>query len=248
MSPAARKPRKTGGEPPKAKAEARKRVTPAKKAAARRAVAKAKDPSLRTTTGELLKGKRLHLRNLAIVNLVDAGWSVQDAAAEFGVSRRTAAAAVERARALRSPLDATPMAILEGLMKRSAMRRQGLEALAVKYENVNPSAAVGAAKAAGEEDRVLAEMLVEMGKMPESLEWFRTTAEVSHLVGELLDRLDELEQGAIGPSEVRSFMVDVVMGNRPLYDADTIEGQATETGDGDDGVGDDVGDGAAGEG
>lgn len=238
MSPAARKPRSKAGDKPAHKKRAAARVTTARKEAAAKAAAEAKAAGavgIRSTTGELLKGEKLVLRDAAIASHVAAGWRIEDAAKEFGVSARTARAVVQRSKAMSSPMDRTPMELVERLMRESERAALALQRLALKYENVNPSATVGAWKAAQEERRILADMLVEIGKMPRELEWFRTTAEVSHMVGELLERIERMERGELTGSDVAGYMREVVMGERPLYEGDVIDGVESEPTDGGDG-------------
>lgn len=181
--------------------------------AAKRAKASKATGSMRGHRG----AKRL-LRDSAIVARVQAGVPTSTVAAEFEVTQRTVQRVVERFDAAPTLLDARPMEIIERMLRRWQRMIADFEGLAYRYADSNPTAALGAKKAAADAANELTRLLVQVGKMPENLEYFRTTAEVRHLMRGLMLRLDRLEDGEITGAEVADYVRDIVLDVRPVYD------------------------------
>lgn len=98
-----------------------------------------------------------------------------------------------------SLLDADPVAILEGMIRRSNMRTSALVGIAMN--STSPTAAVGALKAMREEDAELRMILGETNRFPE-MGTFRHVLDLRAIGAKMLDTIEKFRRGEIGPDEV----------------------------------------------
>lgn len=132
-----------------------------------------------------------------IVAGVAAGEDKRDVAKRAGVTVRTVERVVAAAEDVRSPLERTPMELLEGMARDSMRSIADLESMAFAWLDLNQSASLGAKKAAGEERARLAALLAEVGKLPSNLELFRSEMEMQRIAEEMGRALLAVRDGSM---------------------------------------------------
>jgi hypothetical protein len=195
MSTAAKKPAKAKRPSPKAAAAKRKAAT-AKRASKAAAKAKAKG-----AVGPNGSRKQRALRNTAIIARLEGGATSEEVAAEFGIAPRTVRLVRETSDRWPSPLDAEPMAVLEGIAKDYRRAIEDFLAMAHKHEESSPSVAVAALKGALTARERYVELLSAVGKLPENLELFRAESVLRQLADEMVEAMEKVEAGEMSAGD-----------------------------------------------
>lgn len=198
--------RKKPAKLPRARAKATQQ-----KAGKRKADAAAKRAAGAGATGKRLPSAKAALRNSMIVARAAQGVAWGEIAKEAGVSARTCQRIVEQARDVPSPLDATPMQLLEGFARGFERSIVDFETLAFAWADSNPSAALGAKKAADETRARLAALMTDVGKLPDNLELFRSEMEMQRIAEAMHEKLLTLARGEITVEEALHFYGDLLM-------------------------------------
>lgn len=171
-------------------------------AAADRAAARAERAAAR---GARLNSAQTKLRDAVIIarHAQRASWG--DIAREVGISARQCQRVVEAAQAVPSPIEETPMALLETLARDFARSIATYESMAFAWADTNQAAALGARKAADDTRGRLAQLLQDVGKLPSNLELFRSEMEMMRIAEEMGNVLAGVRDGEKSPEEAIEF-------------------------------------------
>jgi hypothetical protein len=186
----------------------RERDVRARQAAARKATAEAK------AKGAVGRGGSLNqrvLRNSAIVASAWAGVPQKRIAQEFGITDRMVRMVLADYEAQPSGLDHRPMEIVEDLSRLYRSTYRDFFALAARYEESNPTAAVGARRQARDTLADWITLLAAIGKLPTDLEVLATQADLLRLGDLILQYVDAVEQGERTPAELAEFVHGVIL-------------------------------------
>lgn len=179
--------------------------------------------------GRGLSPARNALRNTAIVAAVRAGKSEREAGAPYGVTARNVRKIVAGYNPRSRAYDQSPEEILQGLL---AAYEQQIHDYAVVAEDTldrAPAVSIAAQNGGASALERYVELLGRVGMLPGDMTYFKTMAEVGHLVAELIDRLALMEAGQMTAREVAEYARDVVTGVRPLREEkNTIEGELSD--------------------
>ena len=135
-------------------------------------------------------------------------------AAEAKVSVRQVERIVAGNRGVRSPLEDTPMELLDELAVGYRLAIGDFEAMALAWFDSNQSASLGAKKAADESRGRLAALLEVVGKLPEDMELFRSEAQMQRIAETMAQTMRAVADGEMEPAAA----VDVfegLIGRRP---------------------------------
>jgi hypothetical protein len=228
-------------KPAKPKKETRKKAQKAVKAAAKggRKAAKPKARGKRGKHGKkdaadppapknAPKGRRLTnaektVRDTLIVERVALGWNWPDIAKEAGLSQeQTKRNYRARMKALPKLLEMDPMKIIELLVEGFQSSVIDFEVMAREYAERNPSAAVGAKKAAVETRKDLAQLLQATGQLPHELGTLRHLHDIRMTVRHLLGHVDKFSE------RVRTIELPPAQKEEVLEAADELKGGLRE--------------------
>jgi hypothetical protein len=136
------------------------------------------------------------LRDTLMVAREHQDWSIEKIAAEAGLSvpgARKAIAGKKKAMAAAMPLSQDPMKIVTAVIEGYQSSIVDFEVMAHEYSVKNPSAAVGAKKAANETRERLTELLQAIGHLPHELGTLRWVAEVNVVVEQFVSIIEVFE-------------------------------------------------------
>lgn len=175
----------------------RKRAKPRRRAAkaspaADRAVKAAKAAGAR---GRRLTAAKQALRDSLIVARAAQDWPVQAIAAEVDLSVEQVRRVLRGKRGVRSPLEETPMQLLEDLARGFKLSVGDLEAMAAAWVHDNHNAALGAKKAANDARRHFMDLMATVGKLPTDLELFQQEAALQRVADEMVQIMQSVERG-----------------------------------------------------
>jgi transcriptional regulator with XRE-family HTH domain len=156
-------------------------------------------------TGKRLTAAKQQLRDSAIVARKAQGLTAPMIAAEFGITTRTVERVLADRRSVRSPLDDSPMQLLEELAVGFRLAIGDYEAMAVSWFDTNQAASLGAKKAADETRARLASLLADVGKLPTNLELFRSEMEMQRIAEEMVNVMRAVAAGEMDVSEAVEF-------------------------------------------
>lgn len=213
--PAKRKPKPAAKAPAKKRAakaapKTRRVSTRAKQATAGATKARGDAAAARAKAAGATKAGRLpavktQLRNSMILARKAQGLSNVVIAAEAGVTERTIERILAEARRMRSPLEDSPMELLEELARGFRLAIGDYEAMALGWFDTNQSASLGAKKAADETRIRLATLLHDLGKLPENLETFRSEMEMQRIAQEMVTMMRAVAAGERDAAEAVEF-------------------------------------------
>lgn len=203
---AKRKPAAKAKEERRPSARSKAKTAPAAKRKADKAAAAAKAAG---ATGSRLSAAKQQLRDSQIIARRAQGLSNAMIAAEVGITERSVERVLQTRRGVRSPLDDSPMQLLEELAVGFRLAIGDYQAMAVAWFDVNQAAALGALKAADETRVRLATMLADVGKLPTNLELFRSEMEMARIAAEMTRMMRAVAAGEIDASEAVEFYVSV---------------------------------------
>jgi len=181
---------KSGRASRPARARAKSTGGGAKKADA--AAKRAKDAG---ATGPRLPAARQALRDSMIIARAAQGMPYAVIAAEAKVSVRQVERIVAGNRGVRSPLEDTPMELLDELAVGYRLAIGDFEAMALAWFDTNQSASLGAKKAADESRARLATLLEVVGKLPENMELFRSEAQMQRIAETMAQTMRAVADG-----------------------------------------------------
>jgi hypothetical protein len=179
----------SGGRKPSA------RKAPARKSPATSAKKRTRaTPSKKTPSGKRLPSGAMYLRDALIVQRHAQGWPWEAIAAEAGISVTAAKEAAKRRRE-QAPLalKADPLKVVEDIMLGLQTSIGDFEALAVRYQDAHPSAAVGAKRAANEARNSVLVLLQATGRLPEDLVTLRHLIEQRQMAVTMLDTMERFQ-------------------------------------------------------
>lgn len=176
---------------------------------ASRAVAKAKAAGAEGPHGT---DAQRSLRDAAIIARLETGAPQRDVAKEFGIAERTVREVRDKRAARPSPLDDTPMEILEGLAKDYLASVADFKAMAFRHGDANPAVALGAMKGALVANERYLELMSLVGKLPENLELFRAEGVLRRVADELIAAMGRVERGEMSAAEAADFFRSLVEG------------------------------------
>lgn len=161
------------------------------------------------------KGARLNsaqtgLRNSLIIARAAQGMEWKDIAKEAGISARQCQRVAEAARSVDSPVDESPMQLLEGIASGFARSIGDYERMAFAWADTNQSAALGAKKAADETRARLASLMAEVGKLPSNLELFRSEMAMQRIAEQMVGMMRAVAAGEKTPDEAVAFFRELV--------------------------------------
>lgn len=193
-------------------ARARARSTQAatkKKADA--AAAKAKGAG---ATGPRLSAAKQALRDSMIVARAAQGMPYAVIAVEAGVGVRQVERVVAGRRGIRSPLEDSPMDLLDELAVGYRLSIGDFEAMALAWFESNQSASLGAKKAADETRARLAALLEVVGKLPEDLELFRSEVQMQRIAETMAQTMRAVADGGLEAAAAVEVFEELI-GRRP---------------------------------
>ena len=155
------------------------------------------------------------LRDSAIIARAACGVPAPQIAEEFEISARRVRAVLEQARKAPSPLDRTPMELVEELLAGHHRIYCDLVVFAAACRESNPPVALGALKAAGVALDRLQGLLELTGKLPD-LDRVRGETELYRLGELILERLANFEAGAITAAGLRRWIEDAILSDDPF--------------------------------
>lgn len=209
-APAKRAPAKrASARKPAGKGGAKQAAGRAVKARANAAAQRAKDTG---ATGKRLTGPKAALRDSMIIARAAQGVPWADIGKEAGISARSCQRVVENARGVRSPLEESPMALLESLTSGFLRSISDYEGMAFAWAETNQSASLGAKKAADETRMRLATLLADVGKLPSNLELFRSEMQMQLIAEQMGAYLLGVRDGSRSPEEAIEFFRGLVTG------------------------------------
>lgn len=162
--------------------------------------------------GKRKSSAKTQLRNSLIVARTAQGVTAEVVAAEVKVTRRTVERVLADHRSLRSPLEETPMKLLEDLATGYQLSIGDYEAMAMAYFDDHPTAALGAKKAADETRQRLVMLLSDLGKLPSDLASFRSEMEMERLGKEMNVMMRRLAAGEADVHEAVEFFRGMIAG------------------------------------
>lgn len=198
-APTKRAPAKKKAVTPRRPSRRSKQATDAE--AKRIADAAAKAAKGAGATGRRLGSAKQQLRDSMIVARKAQGLSNAMIASEARVTERTVERVLADRRGVRSPLDESPMQLLEELAVGFRLAIGDYEAMALAWFETNQTAALGAKKAADETRIRLAAFLSDVGKLPSNLELFRSEAEMQRIAEEMVRTMQAVAAGEMDASE-----------------------------------------------
>jgi len=202
----------------RAKTKATARAKAAEKAPGqkRKAAAAAREAKKRVdeadARGARLTAGKQALRDSLIVARRAQDWTWEMIAVEAGVSVRQAQKVFKDAKGLRSPLDDSPMKVLEDLATGFKLSIGDFEAMAFANAETNPSVALGAKRAADEARTRYMELQQRVGNLPRNLRVFRSEARLRSIATEMFDVLTELRAGKITADEAFEHFQEIAFG------------------------------------
>lgn len=200
--PAAKAPKKPPKKPPKSKADARKPPRP------KGSTRKRKSTRKRPPSGAM------YLRDTLILQRRAQDWTWEAIAAEAGLSVRAAQEAAERRRAeLPLALKADPLSVVDDIMLGFQTSIGDFEALAVRYQEQHPSAAVGAKRAANDARNSVLVLLQATGRLPEDLATLRQLIEQRAVATTMVDSMERFAERVAEiemPEELREPLLAAV--------------------------------------
>lgn len=200
----------TKGRKPSGKSQAGKRAKKAASSAAKKQADKAAEQAKEAgAVGGRLPSAKKQLRDSMIVARVAQGLKYEVIAEEAGVTTRTVETVVAEAKK-QSPLDATPMKLLEDLAVGIKLSIGDYEAMALAWYDTNQSAALGAKKAADEARARLATLMADIGKLPSNLELFRSEMEMRGIAQAMRQQMEAVVKGDSSVEEAVEFFRTVV--------------------------------------
>lgn len=161
-------------------------------------------------SGKRASGPMGGLRDSMIVARHAQGVPWASIAAEAGITVRQCQRVVEAQRAIRSPLEESPMELLEGLARGFARSIADFEAMAHGWAETNQSASLGAKKAADETRARLATLMADVGKLPSNLELFRSEMEMKRIAEAMKDYLVGVRDGDYTADQAIDFFRSLV--------------------------------------
>lgn len=204
------KPKPPAKTPAAGKRGARRQAaaTSAKTQKANTTAKRAKDAG---ATGGRLTSAKAALRDSMIVARAAQKVPWGDIAREAGVSARQCQRIVKHAQQVPSPVEQTPMQLVEDLVRGFSRSIADYEGMAFAWADTNQSASLGAKKAADETRARLAALLETVGKLPDNLELFRSEAEMIRLAEQMGEYLLGVREGTHSPEDAIEFFRSLVV-------------------------------------
>lgn len=134
----------------------------------------------------------------------------EEIAREAGISIRSCQRAVETRKQMPTDLERAPMELVEEFTRDFRASIADYEAMAFAYSATNPTAALGAKKAADESRSRLINLLDNIGKLPDNFELFRSEVEMMLIAERMAEELRLLRDGHRSPQEVLDFFRSLV--------------------------------------
>lgn len=205
----------------RASAKSRRKVTSGRTAL--KANKAAKEAKKHGATGRHLGAVRQSLRDTMIVARVAQGVPYAAIAAEAQVSVRTVEEVVKRTRKIRSPLDRTPMELLEDLVRLFELDAADFEAMAALHMADQPNVAVRSKRAAVETRKAFAELLAHVGKLPTDLELFRSEMEMQQIGERMVEVMQAVVAGEKSAEDAYEFFRQIALSPREFIDSTARE-------------------------
>lgn len=183
------------------------------------------DPKPKRVRKPKLSPARIALRNTAIVAALRAGREEKQVARDYALTTRMVRIIQAEFNPRSRAYDQSPEEILQGLLAAYEQEIHDYAAVAEDTLDRAPAVSVAAMKGHTESIERYKDLLGRVGMLPGDMTYFRTMAEVGHLVGEVITRLELAAQGQLSIEEVSEYAKDVVTGVRPLYER-PIDGTA----------------------
>lgn len=150
------------------------------------------------------KGPRLNaaqqsIRDSWIMARIAQGWTWEEAAKEAGIAVKTAKEAVRRRKqVLPNLLEQDPVKIVEEVIQAFQSDAGDFEKMAAAYAESNPSAAIGAKKAAQDARWRMMVLMQSLGILPRQLGTLRHLVEIRGVVGVVIGAVDDFEEAVRG--------------------------------------------------
>jgi hypothetical protein len=208
MSPAskpAKRALKATAKTPTRTRAARRPVGASKTAAKAKATAKANGASGRNVTSA-----QRCLRDSAIVSAAQAGYTQKEIAEDYGLTERQVRRVLsERAKVPRL-LDEAPGQVLDDMVANYRQMIATLDAMALRYAESHPHAALGAERAAMDARERLMELLTRLGHMPADLGLFRAESVLRGIAEEMAQTMGRALRGEITTQEAADYFGSLV--------------------------------------
>jgi AraC-like DNA-binding protein len=188
--PKTAKPRATAKD---GKPDGRRRKPTAKRGAGKAAEKTARTAKAAGATGRRLPAAKQRLRDSMIAARAAQGWTNKLIAAEAKVSEGTVERVLRDQGKAPSPLEQSPVKIVNDLLQGLAQSVGDFEAMSAAYVEVHPSAAVGAKRQANEARAQVAAICQALGHVPDDLRKLRVPLEAAQIGTAMVDAIEQFE-------------------------------------------------------
>lgn len=187
----------------------------------------------RADRGDLSQAQKA-LRDTAIVASLHAGMEVREVAKEFKITPRSVRRVFEAFELRPTALEKRPMEIVERLLRTYEQQMRNFAAVALDTLNRAPAVAIAALKGHADSLERYQMLLVDVGKVPENLETFRSEAEMERVGEMMFEKMREVAAGTCTPAEAQEFFHSVLISHSALstYDAPASSVRELSAGDG----------------
>lgn len=167
----------------------------------------AKGPAHR---GQMSKHQK-RMRDRAVMASVLAGEPSKVIAKRWGITARSVDRIAELAREQPqvSALVVQPVDLLDEVLRAYRQQVEDAAESAVEYAVSAPAASIAAQRLRGEAWRAYVDLLRQVGKLPANLELFRSEAELTRFVEDMMSRIAEVQQGTQGLDEFMAWLRQV---------------------------------------
>lgn len=171
-------------------------------------------------TGRALTFAQRQLRDAAIVAALHAGHEVRQVAREFSLTARQIRNIEKSFKERPTPLDSAPMEIIERLLRTYESQISRFAAIANAQLETRPSIAVRALQGEADATERYANLLGDIGKLPDNLELFRSESEMRAVGERMVESLHELAAGDITIGDVIDRFESMLLSPRMEFDAE----------------------------
>lgn len=171
--------------------------------------------------GPLADLARRRMRNAAIVAAIGTGETPRELAKQFGITARQITRMLATREKAPSDLGTVPLELIKDLLRSYRESIADFEAMAARYVDTHPTAALGAKRSALETRDKLAVLLQAIGKLPENLEVFRSQEDMRRTGLEMIGAIELAKAGELSLDELQRRFEQVVDPSAPpAYDAE----------------------------